>query len=51
MAKMAAEMDNAIYLGSFERIADWLLENARAGDIVLTVGAGDIWKVNRLLQK
>lgn len=49
MARMAREIEGAEYLGSFEKIAARIRELARPGDIVLTVGAGDIWQVNRLL--
>ena len=49
MARMAREMEGAEYLGGFEKIAARIRELARPGDIVLTVGAGDIWQVNRLL--
>ena len=49
MAHMAREIKGAEYLGSFEKIAARIRELARPGDIVLTVGAGDIWQVNRLL--
>lgn len=49
MAQMAREIDGAVYLGSFERIAAYIREIVRPGDMVLTVGAGDIWRVNRIL--
>lgn len=49
MARMAQEIPNAVYLGDFERIAAQIRGMVRPGDIVLTVGAGDIWHVNRML--
>ena len=49
MARMAQEIPNAVYLGDFERIAAQIRGMVRPGDIVLTVGAGDIWRVNRML--
>jgi UDP-N-acetylmuramate--alanine ligase len=49
MAKMAAEIEGAEYIGTFEGIAARVREMAKPGDVVLTVGAGEIWKVNRLL--
>ena len=33
------------YLGSFERILAELLDQCQEGDLVVTMGAGDIWKV------
>jgi UDP-N-acetylmuramate--alanine ligase len=37
------------YLPSFEEIARFAQENARPGDMVLTIGAGDIRKVGEML--
>lgn len=34
----------AIYLSTFENIRTWLDENAHAGDIVVTLGSGDVYK-------
>lgn len=36
---------NAIYLSSKEEILNYLLENSQPGDLVITMGAGDIWQV------
>ena len=51
MGRMAAEIPGAEYHDSFEKLADRVRALARPGDIVLTVGAGDIWQVNRLLTR
>lgn len=41
---------NALYIPTFEGISDWLKENASAGDIVVTLGSGDVYKqTNKLL--
>jgi UDP-N-acetylmuramate--alanine ligase len=36
---------DAIFIDGFGPICDFLLENVTAGDLVVTMGAGDIWKV------
>jgi len=35
----------AFYIEGFDRIGRYLRENVTAGDLVVTMGAGDIWKV------
>jgi UDP-N-acetylmuramate--alanine ligase len=35
----------AIFIDGFEKICDYLKKKVRAGDLVVTMGAGDIWKV------
>ena len=36
---------DAVFIDSFSRICDYLKKNVTAGDLVVTMGAGDIWKV------
>lgn len=41
---------NAEYIATFEEISDWLNKNAHEGDIVVTLGSGDVYKqTNKLL--
>ncbi len=42
---------NAVYAGSFEKVKEIVLKEAVAGDIVITMGAGDIYKVGEELLK
>ncbi len=49
-ALLAEHIGNgALYLDSFEKIAVYLLENAKPGDVILTMGAGDITALSKLL--
>ena len=42
----------SVYCPSLPELTQWLRENAREGDLILTVGAGDIYKAgNALLNK
>ena len=51
-ADLAAKIPEAVYCPSFEEIERRIRNVARKGDIVLTVGAGDIYKVGeRLVEK
>lgn len=36
---------NALYLDSFEKAINYIKMNAKSGDIVVTMGAGDIYKI------
>ena len=40
---------DAVYFESFGEIEDYLLTHAEPGDLVLTMGAGDIYKVGEAL--
>ncbi|MBQ8383600.1 MAG: UDP-N-acetylmuramate--L-alanine ligase [Clostridia bacterium] len=42
---LLAKDTGGLYLPSFEAIADYLAETAKAGDLILTMGAGDVYKV------
>ncbi|MCE5234956.1 MAG: UDP-N-acetylmuramate--L-alanine ligase [Clostridiaceae bacterium] len=39
----------AVYLSTFEEIRAWLDENAGEGDVVVTLGSGDVYKQTRKL--
>jgi UDP-N-acetylmuramate--alanine ligase len=44
--RMAEDVgDKAIYANSFQSAAIHLIENAKAGDLVLVMGAGDVFHV------
>ncbi len=36
---------NAIFINGFADISEHLKQNVSSGDLVITMGAGDIWKV------
>ena len=42
---------NAVYAGSFSNVSDMVKKEAKAGDIIITMGAGDIYKVGEDLIK
>lgn len=43
--KIKEKNSNAFFIDSFKDIVDFLQENAAPGDVVVTMGAGNIWKV------
>lgn len=40
---------NALYLENFENIRQWLTDNAQPGDVVITVGSGNVYAQTRKL--
>jgi UDP-N-acetylmuramate--alanine ligase len=43
--KMLDNGTNAVFIETFEAICDYLKRNVSPGELVVTMGAGDIWKV------
>jgi UDP-N-acetylmuramate--alanine ligase len=43
--RLRANGTEAIFIEGFEKICDYLKEKVSPGDLVVTMGAGDIWKV------
>ncbi|HUW20624.1 MAG TPA: UDP-N-acetylmuramate--L-alanine ligase [Sedimentisphaerales bacterium] len=43
--RMRSNGTEAVFIDDFDRICDYLEQNVTAGDLVVTMGAGDIWKV------
>ena len=43
--KIRGKGSEATFIDSFSKICDYLKKNVSAGDLVVTMGAGDIWKV------
>lgn len=39
---------NAVYISRFEDIVHYLLENAEPGDLVVTMGAGNVYKIGEM---
>ena len=42
---------NCTYLPSFEEIENYVLENCTSGDLLITMGAGDVVKIGENLLK
>ncbi len=48
---LANKIDGALYLDSFEKIVHYVKQNVKKGDLVVSMGAGDVFKVHQLLLK
>lgn len=45
------EGGDALYIPTIPEAADFLAEEVKSGDVVITMGAGDVWRVGELLLK
>jgi UDP-N-acetylmuramate--alanine ligase len=43
--RIKGEGSEALFIDGFDRICDYLIENVRNRDVIVTMGAGDVWKV------
>lgn len=46
---LSSKIPNAVQLDTFEEICDYVCENAEEGDLVITLGCGDVYKVARMM--
>jgi len=46
---LAYNVDGALYFPTFEEIANYIKENAHENDLIVSMGAGDVFKVHELL--
>ena len=48
---LSDKIPGCIQIDSLSDIADFLAENCRDGDLVITLGCGDVYKVSRMLEE
>ena len=46
---LSEKIPNSVQLDTFEEICDYVLDNAKPGDLVITLGCGDVYKVARMM--
>ena len=46
---LAEKIDGAVWFPTFDEVADYVVKNAESGDLVLTFGCGDVYKVGYLM--
>ena len=46
---LSEKIDGAVQLDTFQEICDYVCENAEDGDLVITLGCGDVYKVARMM--
>ena len=50
-AQLAEKIEGSVWFNSFDSIARYLYENVEAGDLVITLGCGDVYKIAKKLIK
>ena len=49
---LAAKIERAVWFESFDEIADYVVKNAKPGDLVITMGCGDVYKcAHKMLER
>ena len=48
---IAKELSDATVIGDYEELAKRMVESASEGDIIITMGAGDIYKVAKKISE
>ena len=48
---LAAQIPGSVYCETLPEVTEWLRQNVQPGDVVLTVGAGDIFRAGEALLK
>ncbi|MBQ4616770.1 MAG: UDP-N-acetylmuramate--L-alanine ligase [Clostridia bacterium] len=48
--QITAKMDNGVYLADFPAITDYIIRNAEEGDLVVTMGGGNVYYCARMIR-
>lgn len=50
-SQLAAKIPGSVWFNTFDEVADYVLSHAQSGDLVITLGCGDIYKAAKLMIK
>ena len=50
-SNLAAKIPGSVWFSTFDTVAQYLYENVKSGDLVITLGCGDVYKVAKKLIK
>ncbi|MCM1054935.1 MAG: UDP-N-acetylmuramate--L-alanine ligase [Bacteroides sp.] len=48
---LCEKINGCVWFPEFEQVADYVCENAKEGDLIITLGCGDVYKVARMICK
>ncbi len=46
---LAAKIPDSVWFDTFEQVADYLKQNVTEGDLVITLGCGDVYKIAKMI--
>lgn len=46
---LCEKIDGCVWFPEFEQVADYVCDNAQEGDLIITLGCGDVYKVARII--
>ena len=50
-SQLAEKIPGSVWFNTFEEVADYVLSNAESGDLIITLGCGDIYKAAKIMIK
>ncbi len=50
-AQLAEKIDGSVWFRTFDEVASYVTENAKEGDLIITLGCGDVYKAAKLMIK
>ena len=50
-SQLAEKIPGSVWFNTFEEVADYVLANAQDGDLIITLGCGDIYKAAKIMIK
>jgi len=48
-SQLAEKIEGSVWFNTFEEIADYVVQHAESGDLILTLGCGDIYKAAKMI--
>ena len=51
VSELSEKIDGSVYFDTFDEIADHIVKEAKEGDLVITLGCGDIYKAAKIMLK
>ncbi|MGN0468354.1 MAG: glutamate ligase domain-containing protein, partial [Acutalibacteraceae bacterium] len=46
---LAEKIPGSVWFNTFEEVSDYVVKNAKKGDIIITLGCGDIYKAAKMM--